>query len=148
MASIRDLEIVSPNDVTPPTPDIYLKTENEEEADGYGEGRMAHGHTSKASDLSRSPVSQIRFQRTSSRSSSAEISVTPDTLSVEEIPRASERTFKKEVAPSAPTFLHLPDITEEALETFEVLEDCTYSNKYIGRVDDALDCDCKAEWGK
>ncbi|KKA26625.1 hypothetical protein TD95_002931 [Thielaviopsis punctulata] len=44
-------------------------------------------------------------------------------------------------------FKHLPDATEEATKTFEVIPDCIYASKNMGNTDsDALDCDCRPKW--
>ncbi|KAI5310797.1 histone methyltransferase set2, partial [Ascosphaera atra] len=45
-----------------------------------------------------------------------------------------------------PLFDHLPDKTEEAKKTFDVLPDCTYASKYLGYTEHAMDCDCSEEW--
>lgn len=55
---------------------------------------------------------------------------------------------QKVVARPPPLFLDLPDATEEAKETFVVLPECTYGNKYLGSTEHALECDCSEEWGK
>jgi histone-lysine N-methyltransferase SETD2 len=42
----------------------------------------------------------------------------------------------------------LPDMTGEAVKTFQVISDCLYGTKNIGATEnDALDCDCRDEWG-
>ena len=41
----------------------------------------------------------------------------------------------------------LPDMTGEAVKTFQVISDCLYGTKNIGATEnDALDCDCRDEW--
>ncbi|KAL5121403.1 histone methyltransferase set2 [Pleosporales sp. CAS-2024a] len=56
--------------------------------------------------------------------------------------RAASRVVKR--APML--FLHLPDATQDAKQTFEVLAQCTYANKHIGTTDPALECDCGEQW--
>jgi hypothetical protein len=48
-----------------------------------------------------------------------------------------------------PLFDHLPDATEDACSTFQVINDCLYGSRNMGSSDhDALDCDCAEEWRK
>ncbi|KAH4102431.1 histone-lysine N-methyltransferase [Parastagonospora nodorum] len=56
--------------------------------------------------------------------------------------RAASRTIKR----APPLYLDLPDSTQDAKQTFEVLPQCTYANKHIGTTDPALECDCGEEW--
>jgi len=59
------------------------------------------------------------------------------------------RSSSQKVVPRPPQlFLDLPDSTEEARSTFEVMEMCTYANKYMGYTEHAMECDCAEEWGK
>lgn len=62
--------------------------------------------------------------------------------------KLSRSASQKVVFRPPPLYLDLPDSTEVAKETFVVLPECTYSNKYIGTTDPALECDCSEEWGK
>lgn len=62
--------------------------------------------------------------------------------------KLSRSASQKVISRPPPLYLDLPDSTEEAKETFVVLPECTYSNKYIGTTDPALECDCSEEWGK
>ena len=42
-----------------------------------------------------------------------------------------------------------PSKTEESKHTFQVLEQCSYTSKYIGSTEHgSMDCDCTEEWGK
>jgi histone-lysine N-methyltransferase SETD2 len=46
-------------------------------------------------------------------------------------------------------FDHLPDATEDACSTFQVINDCLYGSRNMGSSDhDALDCDCAEDWRK
>lgn len=63
-------------------------------------------------------------------------------------PKLSRSSSQKVVAQAPQLFLHLPDSTAEAQSTFEVMETCTYANKYMGYTEHAMECDCAEEWGK
>ncbi|KAM7197708.1 methyltransferase [Rhypophila sp. PSN 637] len=44
-------------------------------------------------------------------------------------------------------FDYLPDVTEDACSTFQVINDCLYGSRNMGATEhDALDCDCAEEW--
>lgn len=59
------------------------------------------------------------------------------------------RSSSQKVVPRPPQlFSHLPDSTAEARSTFELMETCTYANKYMGYTEHAMECDCAEEWGK
>lgn len=62
--------------------------------------------------------------------------------------KLSRSASQKVVSRPPPLYLDLPDSTEAAKDTFIVLPECTYSNKFIGTTDPALECDCSEEWGK
>lgn len=71
---------------------------------------------------------------------------TPDT---EPAPKLSKKSSSKVRARSPPLFDHLPDATEESMKAFQVINDCLYGSKHMGSSEnDALDCDCAAEWRK
>jgi len=40
------------------------------------------------------------------------------------------------------------DKTEEATGVFQVITQCSYSAKYLGSTEHAMECDCAEEWGK
>jgi hypothetical protein len=63
-------------------------------------------------------------------------------------PKLSRSSSQKVVAQPPQLFLHLPDSTAEAQSTFEVMETCTYANKYMGYTEHAMECDCAEEWGE
>lgn len=63
-------------------------------------------------------------------------------------PKLARSTSQKVVPRPPQLFLDLPDSTKEARSTFEVMETCTYANKYMGYTEHAMDCDCAEEWGK
>ncbi|KAJ9622293.1 histone methyltransferase set2 [Taxawa tesnikishii (nom. ined.)] len=61
-------------------------------------------------------------------------------------PKLSRSQSQKIIARPPQLFAHLPDATEEAKATFDVLPDCTYAAKHLGSTDPALECDCSEEW--
>lgn len=62
-------------------------------------------------------------------------------------PKLTRKSSRKIVPRTPQLFNDLPDSTDEATSTFEVMESCTYTNKYMGATDHAIDCDCPEEWG-
>jgi hypothetical protein len=63
-------------------------------------------------------------------------------------PLKASRSAKSQPVPRvAALFDHLPDATAEATSTFASMEACTYSNKYLGYTEHAMECDCSEEWG-
>lgn len=63
-------------------------------------------------------------------------------------PKLSRSQSKKVASRPPPLYTHEPDALPDALQSFDILTDCAYSNKYIGTTDHALECDCSEEWGK
>lgn len=63
-------------------------------------------------------------------------------------PKLARSSLKKILSRPPLLYLDLPDATPEALQSFDVIEDCNYANKYLGTTDHALECDCSEEWGK
>lgn len=54
---------------------------------------------------------------------------------------------QKKVRNAPQLFDHLPDVTKEACQTFQVINDCLYGSRNMGATEhDALDCDCAEEW--
>ena len=62
-------------------------------------------------------------------------------------PKLTRKSSQKIVPRTPQLFDDLPDSTDEATSTFEVMESCTYANKYMGATEHAMDCDCPEEWG-
>lgn len=62
-------------------------------------------------------------------------------------PKLSRSSSKRVPTRAPPVFSDLPDATDAARKTFDVLQACTYVNKYIGTTEAALECDCRPEWG-
>ena len=64
-------------------------------------------------------------------------------------PKLARSSSHKIISKPAPLFDHLPSKTEESKDTFQVLEQCSYTSKYIGSTEHgSMDCDCAEEWGK
>ena len=63
-------------------------------------------------------------------------------------PKLARSTTQKIPARVAPLYDHLPDATDEATSTFALMDICTYSNKWLGFTEHAMECDCTEEWGK
>ena len=63
-------------------------------------------------------------------------------------PKLSRKASQKVVHREPPLFDHLPDSTEDATKTFQILSDCAYANKSMGLTEAAMECDCAEEWGK
>ncbi|KAH6624581.1 methyltransferase-like protein [Chaetomium sp. MPI-SDFR-AT-0129] len=62
-------------------------------------------------------------------------------------PKASRKASQKMTRNPPPMFDHLPNATETACSTFQVINDCLYGSRNMGSSDhDALDCDCAEEW--
>ena len=64
-------------------------------------------------------------------------------------PKLSRSSSHKILSKPASLFQHLPSKTEDSKDTFQVLEQCSYTSKYIGSTEHgSMDCDCAEEWGK
>ena len=64
-------------------------------------------------------------------------------------PKPSRKSSKLPPRNPPQLFNHLPDATEEACRTFQVISDCLYGSRNMGSSDhDALDCDCAEDWRK
>lgn len=63
-------------------------------------------------------------------------------------PKKGARASKKAVPRVAPLFDDLPDSTDEANTSYQVIDSCSYQNKYLGYTEHAMECDCSEEWGK
>ncbi|KAM7202118.1 methyltransferase [Naviculisporaceae sp. PSN 640] len=62
-------------------------------------------------------------------------------------PKLVRKASHKKVRTAPQMFDHLPDVTEEACRTFQVINDCLYGSRNMGATEhDALDCDCAEEW--
>ncbi|KAF2118923.1 hypothetical protein BDV96DRAFT_596729 [Lophiotrema nucula] len=61
-------------------------------------------------------------------------------------PKLARTALRKVIARPPPLYLDLPDVTENAKDTFVVLPECTYGNKGMGTTEPALECECSEEW--
>lgn len=63
--------------------------------------------------------------------------------------KLSRKLSQKMPRSTPPLFDHLPNATEDACNTFQVIGDCLYGSRNMGSSDhDSLDCDCAEEWRK
>ncbi|KAF4980967.1 hypothetical protein FDECE_17773, partial [Fusarium decemcellulare] len=104
------------------------------------EGSASVSPTNDSHDGSRSPTTS--HDGVKSRSGSA------DTPSSTKPPKLSRKASQKLSAGREPVlFDHLPDVTAESYNFFQVIPDCLYGSKHLGSTDnDALDCECREEW--
>ena len=64
-------------------------------------------------------------------------------------PKLARTSSQKIISKPAPLFHGCPSKTEESKNTFQVLEQCSYTLKHIGSTEHgSMDCDCAEEWGK
>ena len=64
-------------------------------------------------------------------------------------PKLSRSQSHKFMSRPPPHFDDLPDKTNEANGTYQLIWECSYVSKYIGSTEhDSMDCDCAEEWGK
>ncbi|GAD97928.1 SET and WW domain protein [Paecilomyces variotii No. 5] len=61
-------------------------------------------------------------------------------------PPKLSRSASQKITRPPQLFNHLPDSTADAKATFQMMEECTYANKYMGYTEHAMDCDCAEEW--
>jgi [histone H3]-lysine36 N-trimethyltransferase len=71
-----------------------------------------------------------------------------DKMEPGQTPKLARSASHKVISRVAPLFDDLPDATMEAKSSFLVIENCTYSNKFLGYTEHAMECDCAEEWGK
>ena len=105
----------------------------------------------KSRSQSRSPVKKEEDEEQKGENANDEEKVGGDiTVRLEpgQPPKLARSTSQKVVPRPPPLFLDLPDSTEEARSSFEVMETCTYANKSMGYTEHAMECDCAEEWGK
>ncbi|KAF4956421.1 hypothetical protein FSARC_11557, partial [Fusarium sarcochroum] len=71
-----------------------------------------------------------------------------DTPSSNKPSKLSRKASQKLVTNREPIlFDHLPDMTAESCNHFQIIPDCLYGSKHLGSTDnDALDCECREEW--
>ncbi|SPJ75930.1 related to histone-lysine N-methyltransferase [Fusarium torulosum] len=71
-----------------------------------------------------------------------------DTPSSNRPSKLSRKASQKLAASREPVlFGHLPDMTAESCNFFQLIPDCLYGSKHLGSTDnDSLDCECREEW--
>ena len=62
-------------------------------------------------------------------------------------PKLARSSSQKIVSRPPPLYNDEPDMYEEAASTFEVIQDCIYAAKWLGSTEQAMDCDCREEYG-
>lgn len=106
---------------------------------------------SKARSKSQSPVKQPASESSSPDAGAQEEVLGGEiTLKMEpgKAPKLSRTASQKVPSRRPQLFFELPDVTAEAKESFVVLPECTYGNRFLGTTEHALECDCSEEWGK
>ena len=63
-------------------------------------------------------------------------------------PKLTRTPMQRVTSRPIPLFDECPDKTQEATGIFQVISECSYSSKYLGSTEHAMDCDCAEEWGK
>jgi [histone H3]-lysine36 N-trimethyltransferase len=105
---------------------------------------------SKLHSASQSPIKQ-QSQPHTPRDSGLDVETVGGDITLKMEPGKApklERSKSQKVPKREPTlFLDEPDATADACSTFQVIDDCTYANKYIGTTEHALECECDDEWG-
>ena len=108
-------------------------------------------HCFPTNTATHSPSSNTSNSTTMSPSRRAEKTVGGDITFKQEPgqPPKLARSSTQKVAARAPQlFSCLKDKTSEATGVFQVIDDCIYTNKYLGYAEHAMECDCLEEWGK
>ncbi len=110
---------------------IRLKQEDLADSPAPNGSRLASGRSSMAPDDSKSAPDSAH---------------TPENGSAPKLARKPSQKMAASRNPP-PVFDHLPNATEDACSTFQVITDCLYGSRNMGSSDhDALDCDCAEEW--
>lgn len=110
---------------------------------------------STASKIKTSNSSSASTPRAKSEAEDAPMKVEEETSNGHDSPdmdiipqKKGARGSKKAVPRVAPLFDDLPDATDEANSSYQVIDACSYQNKYLGYTEHAMECDCSEEWGK
>ncbi|KAI0180307.1 hypothetical protein GGR52DRAFT_237849 [Hypoxylon sp. FL1284] len=62
-------------------------------------------------------------------------------------PKVGSRSAHKMATHHNQLYSHLPDVTDESCNHFQIIPDCLYGSRSLGSTEhDALDCDCSEEW--
>jgi hypothetical protein len=99
-----------------------------------------------------SPTARASASQTPESEDGEEESITGDItvlVAPGEALKLSRKPSQKVISRPAALFDHLPDVTIEATDVFQIIKDCIYGSKYMGYSEhDALDCDCSEEWSE
>lgn len=106
--------------------------------------RLKESHSSSASTPRAKSENEEVILKTESKTTNGRNSPDMDVMPSKKSARAS----KKGVPRVAPLFDDLPDATDEANSSYQVIDSCSYQNKYLGYTEHAMECDCSEEWGK
>ncbi|MCJ1383597.1 histone methyltransferase set2 [Xylographa soralifera] len=60
--------------------------------------------------------------------------------------KLSRSALQKVIAKAPQMFDHYEDRTQEATGVFQIITQCSYSAKYLGSTEHAMECDCIEEW--
>ena len=157
-----------PKSVSPEEDVISVKAESPVPSDlveGLISTRVSAIKDEAASSTSTSPslsATKVKSSRSSSLSTSKSKSMV-DPVTVDSKPGDEESHFSPKMEFDSPVkdvrssckavprttqlFTDLPDATLEATSYFQLLDSCTYTNKYLGYTEHAMECDCSEEWG-
>ncbi|MCJ1433816.1 histone methyltransferase set2 [Xylographa pallens] len=61
-------------------------------------------------------------------------------------PKLSRTASQKVIAKAPQMFGHYEDKIQEAASEFQIITQCSYSAKYLGSTEHAMECDCIEEW--
>lgn len=128
--------------------DTVAPADSEDEASASASGAATPSGIKRQS---RSPTKRQRFMDSPATKFEEEETIGGEvTLKLEpgKPPKLARSTSHKVEKRPAPLFFDYEDKTPEARKTFDILEQCTYANKYLGTTEHALECDCAEEWGK
>ncbi|KAF2168053.1 hypothetical protein M409DRAFT_21499 [Zasmidium cellare ATCC 36951] len=126
--------------------DTVAPADSEDEASASASGAATPSGIKRQS---RSPTKRQRFMDSPATKSEEEETIGGEvTLKLEpgKPPKLARSTSHKVEKRPAPLFFDYEDKTPEARKTFDILEQCTYANKYLGTTEHALECDCAEEW--
>ena len=141
-----------PNDATELDEKMQsIKAEGKQEPSGSGSSSPSFSPSKPK--ISRTPSSvSIKSSDTTENLTQKKEEVVGGEITVKMEPgqptKLARSTSQKVTSRPPPLFDHSPDATDEAKSSFMVMESCTYSNKYLGYTEHAMECDCNEEWGK
>jgi hypothetical protein len=63
-------------------------------------------------------------------------------------PKLARTSSQKVVSRPPILYNDEPDMYDEATSTFEVIQECNYATRWLGSTEQAMECDCREQWGK